>query len=259
MAHVAQAQLLRALIVAAMPVIGAMTGTATGPVHAQEVPEEPKATYAPGATGQIRVPIESIVRDAERRGDELAEELTIQNAQEGVEIQDLEGIRTRALNDPRVRALLRAEDEQIPESNEEKYAETEAILFASFSMPAQSLRQMMQEATEYGLTIVFRGFVNNSVFDTRAKLEEVFGEDEVGEAFAIDPTLFRRFDITSVPVLVVLADSLDVCETPACETDPVPLHDRLSGNIPVETALRIIAAGKGAAPQVARALAEKKP
>ncbi len=107
-----------------------------------------------------------------------------------------------------MRALLNAEDAQIPESEGgEKYAETEAILFASFSMPNQSLRQMMKEATDYGLTIVFQGFVNNSVFDTRAKLEEVFGEDEIGEAFAIDPTLFQRFDISSVPVVVVLGES----------------------------------------------------
>lgn len=251
MAHVAQAQLLRALMLA-----GAVMASAAG---AEEAPEEPQATYAPGATGQIRVPIEQIVRDAERRGDQLADELTIQDAQQGVEIQDLDGIRARALNDPRVRALLNATDDQIPDEDPEKYAETEAILFASFSMPAPSLRQMMQEATDYGLTIVFQGFVNNSVFDTREKLEEVFGQDEVGEAFAIDPTLFRRFNVTSVPVLVVLGESLDVCATPACESDAVPLHDRLSGNIPVETALRIIAAGNGDAPQVAKALAEKHP
>ncbi|WP_167414970.1 type-F conjugative transfer system pilin assembly protein TrbC [Cereibacter sphaeroides] len=89
-----------------------------------------------------------------------------------------------------------------------------AILFASFSMPDTSLRQMMREATAHDLTVVFRGFVNNSVFDTRARLEEVFAEDETGEAFGIDPTLFRRFDIRSVPALVVLAEDLGDCATP---------------------------------------------
>lgn len=250
MAHVAEKKLLRALMLGA--------AVLAGPALAQQTAEEPPVVYAPGATGQIRVPVESIVRDAEKRGDALADSLTIQPPQAGVEITDLEGIRERALNDPRVRALLNAEDEQIPEAEGEKYAQTEAILFASFSMPAQSLRQMMQEATAHGLTIAFRGFVNNSVFDTRAKLEEVFGQDEMGEAFAIDPTLFKRFDITSVPVLVVLAEDLQTCSTPACELDIPPAHDRLSGNIPVETALRIIAAGNGDAPHVAKALAEAK-
>ncbi|WP_253944295.1 type-F conjugative transfer system pilin assembly protein TrbC [Pseudogemmobacter hezensis] len=223
------------------------------PVSAED---EPPVQFAPGATGSITIPLVDIVRDAERRGEELADRLTIQEPREGVEIEDLEGIRTRALNDPRVRRLLGTDGAGPEEAPQEKYAETRAILFASFSMPAASLRQMMQEATDHGLTIVFRGFVNNSVFETRAKLEEVFGEDEIGEAFAIDPTLFRRFDIRAVPVLVVLGESLDVCETPACEADLPPRHDRLSGNIPVETALRLIAAGNGDAAEVARALAE---
>lgn len=250
MAHVAKAQLLRTLIVAS-----ALAGFTA---HASEPDGEPPVDFAPNATGHIRAPIEKIVRDAEKRGDALADVLKIQPPKEDVEIVDLEGIRARALTDPRVRALLNAEDAQIPESEGEKYAETEAILFASFSMPNQSLRQMMKEATDYGLTIVFQGFVNNSVFDTRAKLEEVFGEDEIGEAFAIDPTLFQRFDISSVPVVVVLGESLDACQTPACEADAPPLHDRLSGNIPLETALRIIAAGNGDASHVAAKLAGAK-
>ncbi|WP_248632964.1 type-F conjugative transfer system pilin assembly protein TrbC [Cereibacter changlensis] len=261
---------MRALILGAAVAGGAAVAAGTATAQSREpvarqptqldpdpsAPEEPPAVYAPGATGEIRAPIERIVRDAERRGEALADRLKIQEPQAGVEIEDLDGMRTRALNDPRVRALLNAEDHQIPEGEGEKYGETRAILFASFSMPPQSLRQMMQEAGDYGLTIVFRGFVNNSVYETRAKLEEVFGEDEASEGFAIDPTLFRLFDITSVPVLVVLGDSLDACETPACEADAPPRHDRLSGNVPVETALRIIAAGDGDAPEAAKALVE---
>ena len=250
MAHLAKTQLLRALMLA--------TALTTGAVSAQEapVPEEPPVRFAPGSTGQVRVPVEDLVREAERRGEELADRLTIQEERQGVEIEDLAGIRERALNDPRVKKLLGIqEDEQDAADAAEKYAETEAILFASFSMPPASLRQMMQEATTFGATIVFRGFVNDSVFDTRAKLEEVFGQDELGEAFAIDPTLFKRFDIRSVPVLVVLTDGLDVCESPNCETDLPPVHDRLSGNVPMETALKIMAAGNGDAAHVARKLA----
>jgi conjugal transfer pilus assembly protein TrbC len=106
---------------------------------------------------------------------------------------------------------------------------------------------------------VFRGFVNNSVYDTRVALEEVFADDEEGEGFAIDPTLFRRFDIQAVPALVVLGEELDVCNTPACEGDVSPIHDRLSGNIPLETALKLIAAGNGDASETARAILEAKP
>ncbi len=251
MAHVAQTELLRALIRGT-----SVAALALGMMSPASAEEEPPAQFAPGATGAITVPLVDIVREAERRGEELADSLVIQEPREGVEIADMDGIRSRALNDPRVRKLLGVGEQDPADGQGEKYAETEAILFASFSMPPASLRQMMQEAADHGLTIVFRGFVNNSVFDTRAKLEEVFGEDEIGEAFAIDPTLFRRFDIRAVPVLVVLGESLDVCETPACEGDLPPRHDRLSGNIPVETALRLIAAGNGDAADVARALAQ---
>ncbi|MFC3058405.1 type-F conjugative transfer system pilin assembly protein TrbC [Paenirhodobacter populi] len=255
MAHVAKTQLLRALMRGTG--VAAVVLGLTSPVSAED---EPPVQFAPGATGSLTTPLVDIVREAERRGDELADQLTIQDPTEGVPIADLEGMRAKALSDPRVKRLLGlAEEDGTSEGQGEKYAETRAILFASFSMPPQSLRQMMQEATEHGLTIVFRGFVNNSVFDTRAKLEEVFGADEIGEAFAIDPTLFRRFDILAVPALVVLKESLGTCETPACELDLAPAHDRLSGNIPVETALRIIAAGNGDAADVARALAETKP
>lgn len=251
MAHVAQEKLLRALI-------GGILATAAilGPVAPAAAEEDdPPVRFAPGATGPIAAPVEDIVRDAEARGEALADRLTIQEPREGVEIDDLDGIRSRALNDPRIRRLLGAEEETGGEGQGEKYAETRALLFASFSMPPQSLRQMMREADELGLTVVFRGFVNNSVFDTRAKLEEVFEGDEIGEGFAIDPTLFRRFDIQAVPVLVVLGEGLGACESPACESDPPPRHDRLNGNIPLETALRLIAAGNGDAAGIARDLA----
>ncbi|QJC86803.1 hypothetical protein HGN32_22450 (plasmid) [Cereibacter sphaeroides] len=98
MAHLAQTQLLRALIAAA--VLSAGTASAGD--------ELPDPAFAPGATGRIAAPVDRIVRDAERRGEALARELTIQPPREGVEIEDLAGIRTRALNDPRVRALLGA-------------------------------------------------------------------------------------------------------------------------------------------------------
>ncbi len=251
MAHVAEKKLLRALIQGM-----GVAACALGPAWAED---EPPVQFAPGATGAITAPLVDIVRDAERRGDALAEQLTIQQPQEGVEITDLDGIRTRALSDPRVKRLLGvAEEEGADTETGEKYAATQAILFASFSMPPESLRQMMQEATAHGATIVFRGFVNNSVYDTREKLEEVFGLDEVGEAFAIDPTLFRRFDIQAVPVLVVLGEELGVCDTPACEADLPPIHDRLAGNIPLDTALKLIAAGHGDASHVARAMIEAK-
>ena len=248
MAYVAQTKLLCTLI-------SMLLATASAPALGQALQDdEPPVNFAPGATGAIEAPLLDMLRDAKRRGEELRESLNIQEPQADVEIDNLADIRARAMNDPRVRALLGVEDETVTDEAAEKYAETRAILFASFSMPETSLRQMMQEASDYGVTIVFRGFVNNSVFDTREKLEQVFGDHDDAEAFAIDPTLFRRFDIQAVPALVVLGETLDVCETPLCAEDTAPIHDRLSGNIPLEASLSIIAAGRGDAEDTARAI-----
>ena len=74
------------------------------------------------------------------------------------------------------------------------------------------------------------------------------------EGFAIDPTVFGRFHVSAVPVYVVLSEPLATCETEDCLQDPLPAHDRLSGNIPLETALNLVAAGQGEAVSTASAL-----
>ena len=69
---------------------------------------------------------------------------------------------------------------------------------------------------------------------------------------AIDPTLFRRFKVEAVPVYVVLAEPLAICESQGCAQDPLPRHDRIAGNIPLETALELVARAKGDAAGQAR-------
>ena len=103
----------------------------------------------------------------------------------------------------------------------------------------------MLEADKYGVPVVFRGFVNNSVYDTRAAILDVWETEEAAKGFGIDPTLFTRFNVDAVPVVIATSDILEICETQGCEDDPVPLHDRVAGNIPLEMVLRMIAVGGG--------------
>ncbi|NKX28693.1 type-F conjugative transfer system pilin assembly protein TrbC [Rhodobacteraceae bacterium R_SAG6] len=216
--------------------------------------------YAPGSTGRITAPLATIVDDAKRQGEALRDTLVPQDAAEGAfSGVDFDDIRTKALSHPRVQALLGAGEaggsQTAPE--EVRYDGATVFLLASFSMPKASLRQMMEEASTYGLPIVFRGFVNNSVYETRAALEETFGSMEEAVGFSIDPTVFARFDITSVPQVIAMSEAVDVCETPGCEADPVPPHDRVSGNVPVEFALRLIAEqGDVASAEASRLLTE---
>lgn len=254
MGHLAQAQLLRALMRGAA--LGAGLTLIGAAAFAAGEEEAPPATYAPGATGAIRAPVDQIVRDAERRAPELGARLTIQPPQAGVEIEDLDGIRRRALEDPRVRALLGTDEGPASEAEEKKYEDAAAVVFLSFSMPDASIRQALRDAKDLGVMAVFRGFHGASVYETRARLDEIFADEETIEGFAIDPTLFRRFKVQAVPVVAVLAGELGECLTPACEGDEPPVHDRLSGNVPLRTALKIIAAGQGDAKAVAAGLLE---
>ena len=203
--------------------------------------------YAPGSTGRITAPLARIVDEAKTRGTAMRQTLRPQAAPDGAfgEV-DFDGLSRRALADRRVRALLGVEAvaDSTTETETLRYEGATVFLLASFSMPKSSLRQMMAEARSFGVPVVFRGFVNNSVYDTQAALEEAFGSLEEAEGFSIDPTLFARFQVISVPQVIAVGAAIDVCDTPSCSEDPVPPHDRVAGNVPLDFALHLIA-GQG--------------
>ncbi len=231
------------------------------PLGAQEAGEG-VTEYAPGSTGRITAPLATIVDTAKQQGEVLRQTLRPLDEAEGAFSDvDFDGLRTRALSDPRVRALLGADATggAASDAEEVRYDGATIFLLASFSMPKESLRQMMAEARKFGLPIVFRGFVNNSVYETQAALEETFGSLDDAVGFSIDPTVFTRFRVTSVPQVIAMSEAVDVCETSGCEADPVPLHDRVGGNVPVEFALRLIAEqGEAGASEAQRLLSQQE-
>lgn len=117
------------------------------------------------------------------------------------------------------------------------------VAFASLSMPAASLRQMIDEVGRAGGVVVFRGFPGNSVKQFTGALARVVpagGSNAVG----IDPRLFRAFAVTTVPTYVVTSTDFDLCDGFDCTTQ-VPPHDRLSGNVSLGHALETFAQGSG--------------
>lgn len=228
------------------------------PGHAQEQEEDHGVVdYAPGSTGRITAPLATIVDDAKRRGEALREELKpLAPAENAFEDVDFDNLREKALNNPRVRSLMGVGDKRGfgAGGERQRYEGSRIFLLASFSMPKESLRQMMSEANTYGLPIIFRGFVNNSVYDTQAALEEAFGSVDDAVGFSIDPTVFTRFEVAAVPQVIAVQSDLDVCETPGCEDDPMPPHDRVKGNVPLEFALKLIADNGDVAADEARRL-----
>lgn len=117
------------------------------------------------------------------------------------------------------------------------------VAFASLSMPAASLRQMIDDVGRAGGVVVFRGFPGNSVKHFTGALAKVVpagGSNAVG----IDPRLFRAFAVTTVPTYVVASTDFDLCDGFACITH-VPPHDRMSGNVSLGHALETFAQGSG--------------
>lgn len=117
------------------------------------------------------------------------------------------------------------------------------VAFASLSMPAASLRQMIDDVGRAGGVVVFRGFPGNSVKQFTGVLARVVpagGSNAVG----IDPRLFRAFAVTTVPTYVVTSTDFDLCDGFDCTTH-VPPHDRMSGNVSLGHALDTFAQGSG--------------
>ncbi|MBA4162546.1 MAG: type-F conjugative transfer system pilin assembly protein TrbC [Novosphingobium sp.] len=124
------------------------------------------------------------------------------------------------------------------------------IAFASLSMPAQALRQMMDDVTRAGGVVVFRGLTKGSAKVMTEALGKVLGPGERMDGVGIDPRLFRAFNISEVPAYIVTASDFDLCSGFDC-TSAAPPFDRMNGNVTAEYALRTFASGGGPGARIA--------
>lgn len=239
MANVEEKKLLRNLVLISVFAL------ATSVSVAQETDEQP-LEFAPSSQGEIKAPIMQMLDEAKALGKTWKETLDIQEPNDFGKKIDVEGLRERALNNPRVRALLGTDDGIAKgDAAGPKYGSDRAFLMLSFSMPEQSLRSAMLEADRFGIPILMRGFVKNDAYATQTAIQRVFKDDAQSIGFNIDPTMFTWFGVNSVPQLIVVDGELEACETQGCERDVPPPHDVVRGNIPLEAGLRIIANGQG--------------
>lgn len=120
------------------------------------------------------------------------------------------------------------------------------LIFVSFSMPEDSLRALLMEAALAGSPVLLRGLVDDSMQRTAARLGELLGTEDRGEAMtgkvtpsvAIDPTLFERFDVDKVPTFVLPLRTVAPCTPEGC---PVPEHFRIAGDVSLDYALAVMA------------------
>ena len=114
----------------------------------------------------------------------------------------------------------------------------EIIVFMSLSAPPEAWREWSFEAARIGAPLVLRGVGPQGLGDTVKRVGAHLAE---GAGAAIDPRLFRLFDIKAVPAVAAVPGGVPPCRSRGCSADPAPLHDRVSGNIGLDAALRIVA------------------
>ena len=112
-------------------------------------------------------------------------------------------------------------------------------VFVSFSMPDITLKRLVIQAARIDASLILRGLVDDSMGKTKDKITRLMEADEFGQTnikggFAIDPTLFQRFDITQVPAFVLTTIPVARCNNTGC---PSTDHVRLYGDATIEYVL----------------------
>ena len=126
---------------------------------------------------------------------------------------------------------------------------SEVIVFMSLSVPAAAWREWSVEAARIGAPLLLRGVAQGGLRATVKRVGEYLAE---GAGAAIDPRLFRLFDIEAVPAVAVVPGGVPACKSRGCAEDPAPSHDRVGGNIGLDAALSIIATEGGPGRETAR-------
>ncbi|HXH85907.1 MAG TPA: type-F conjugative transfer system pilin assembly protein TrbC, partial [Nitrospira sp.] len=139
------------------------------------------------------------------------------------------------------RLLDQAQDTRQRSSVEEKHG-PQLYVFVSFSMPEITLKRLLSQAARIDASLILRGLVDDDLGKTKDKIAGLMEADAQGRTrikggFAIDPTLFERFDISQVPSFVLTDAPVTRCTESDCASAD---HVRLAGDITIDYALETI-------------------
>jgi conjugal transfer pilus assembly protein TrbC len=93
--------------------------------------------------------------------------------------------------------------QSLKEGTELAQREEGFLIFISLSMPAESLNRLVDQAIRFNAPLVIRGTINDSLAATVAKVTAILNNREA--EIQIDPRLFTRFNIASVPAFVAIS------------------------------------------------------
>ncbi len=112
------------------------------------------------------------------------------------------------------------------------FKDASIYVFVSYSMNEKNIIDLGKEASKYGAHLVLRGFVDNSYIKTANIFQKFMSE--TGQGISVDPELFKTFAIDKVPTFVV-ARAYHLQNN---DDNTQPMHDKLSGNVSLEYAIR---------------------
>jgi len=112
-------------------------------------------------------------------------------------------------------------------------------VFVSFSMPEITLKRLLAQASQIEASLILRGLIDDDMGKTKTRIAQLLEADEndhtrIKGGFAIDPTLYERFDIQQVPTFVLTDSPAPRCTDTDC---PEVSFARLSGDTTLEYAL----------------------
>jgi conjugal transfer pilus assembly protein TrbC len=90
----------------------------------------------------------------------------------------------------------------VKEAGEVAQREEGLLIFISLSMPAESLSRLVDQAIRFNAPLIIRGTEKDSLAATVAKVTTILKQREA--EIQIDPRLFTRFKIDSVPAFVAI-------------------------------------------------------
>lgn len=132
--------------------------------------------------------------------------------------------------------------------NPEVATSGDVLIFVSFSMPENSLKQWFVQAQHVQAPLIVRGLVNGSLKQTQKKMQALWAGNG---SVVLEPRLFTDYGIKHVPAVVVRNTAI---RCPALQNCPhIYPFDVVAGDVGLDYALATIARADGAASGVARA------
>ena len=150
--------------------------------------------------------------------------------------------------------LVRCSTDTTQSASENRGALSPIIRVCSYLFPFPCPNRVCETGTskllKQGACWSCAGLQSETLEETHRRFRRVFGEHTGG--YMIDPTLFRLYGVSRVPVVIMNARPLEFCTHPEC-VRTTPPHDRLGGNISLLAALRLMASEGTASALASRA------